>query len=142
MWLFLSMLYCNYQRGIFCSLGKNALLAPSKLLIAWVECLPVSNDYFVIQEHSSLNWCESTHQKFNNCLCINFLFYSRYKLGFCRFCTVQYNASLNELDNMFVHLTNVAIQKYGVSQVKARWMWIWEINKYWTCSRWNNDWKV
>ncbi|XP_068761499.1 polyglutamylase complex subunit TTLL1-like isoform X1 [Montipora capricornis] len=36
-----------------------------------------------------------------------------YKLGFCRFCTVQYNASLNELDNMFVHLTNVAIQKYG-----------------------------
>ncbi|XP_020628233.1 uncharacterized protein LOC110065440 [Orbicella faveolata] len=39
--------------------------------------------------------------------------YFRYKLGFCRFCTVQYNASLNELDNMFVHLTNVAIQKYG-----------------------------
>ncbi|XP_027038138.1 polyglutamylase complex subunit TTLL1-like isoform X3 [Pocillopora verrucosa] len=36
-----------------------------------------------------------------------------YKLGFCRFCTVQYNASLSELDNMFVHLTNVAIQKYG-----------------------------
>lgn len=27
---------------------------------------------------------------------------------------MQYNASLNELDNMFVHLTNVAIQKYGV----------------------------
>lgn len=26
---------------------------------------------------------------------------------------MQYNASLNELDNMFVHLTNVAIQKYG-----------------------------
>lgn len=41
----------------------------------------------------------------------------RYKLGFCRFCTVQYNASLNELDNMFVHLTNVAIQKYGVREI-------------------------
>lgn len=30
---------------------------------------------------------------------------------------MQYNASLNELDNMFVHLTNVAIQKYGVREV-------------------------
>ena len=39
----------------------------------------------------------------------------RYRHGFCRFCTVQYNASLTELDNMFVHLTNVAIQKHGVS---------------------------
>ncbi|XP_025087831.1 probable tubulin polyglutamylase TTLL1 isoform X3 [Pomacea canaliculata] len=36
-----------------------------------------------------------------------------YKLGFCRFCTVKYNASVNELDNMFVHLTNVSIQKQG-----------------------------
>ncbi|GFN96274.1 ubulin polyglutamylase ttll1 [Plakobranchus ocellatus] len=36
-----------------------------------------------------------------------------YRLGFCRFCTVKYNASLNELDNMFVHLTNVSIQKQG-----------------------------
>ena len=33
-----------------------------------------------------------------------------YKLGFCRFCTVKYNADVNELDNMFVHLTNVSIQ--------------------------------
>ena len=33
--------------------------------------------------------------------------------GFCRFCTVKYTASLNELDNLFVHLTNVAIQKHG-----------------------------
>lgn len=30
---------------------------------------------------------------------------------------MQYNASLNELDNMFVHLTNVAIQKYGVRKL-------------------------
>lgn len=36
-----------------------------------------------------------------------------YQLGFCRFCTVKYNSSINELDNMFVHLTNVSIQKHG-----------------------------
>lgn len=36
-----------------------------------------------------------------------------YRLGFCRFCTVKYNANVNELDNMFVHLTNVSIQKEG-----------------------------
>jgi tubulin polyglutamylase TTLL1 len=36
-----------------------------------------------------------------------------YRLGFCRFCTVKYNASVNDLDNMFVHLTNVSIQKEG-----------------------------
>lgn len=38
----------------------------------------------------------------------------RYHLGFCRFCTVKYTASVHELDNMFVHLTNVSIQKHGV----------------------------
>ncbi|MEQ2199932.1 putative tubulin polyglutamylase ttll1 [Xenoophorus captivus] len=36
-----------------------------------------------------------------------------YKLGFCRFCTVKYTPSTSELENMFVHLTNVAIQKHG-----------------------------
>ncbi|XP_063712833.1 polyglutamylase complex subunit TTLL1-like isoform X1 [Symsagittifera roscoffensis] len=36
-----------------------------------------------------------------------------YQLGFARFCTVKYNTSVGELDNMFVHLTNVSIQKYG-----------------------------
>ena len=41
--------------------------------------------------------------------------FTRYRLGFCRFCTVKYNASVTELDNMFVHLTNVSIQKDGVS---------------------------
>uniref|UniRef100_A0A8C3GPY3 Tubulin tyrosine ligase like 1 n=1 Tax=Cairina moschata TaxID=8855 RepID=A0A8C3GPY3_CAIMO len=40
-----------------------------------------------------------------------------YRLGFCRFCTVKYTPSTSELDNMFVHLTNVAIQKHGVSPV-------------------------
>lgn len=44
----------------------------------------------------------------------------RYKLGFCRFCTVKYTPSTSELDNMFVHLTNVAIQKHGVS-ASLRW---------------------
>ena len=33
---------------------------------------------------------------------------------------MQYNASLNEVDNMFVHLTNVAIQKYGVRKVSGK----------------------
>lgn len=36
-----------------------------------------------------------------------------YRLGFCRFCTVQYTPHMSEIDNMFVHLTNVAIQKHG-----------------------------
>ncbi|ELT87418.1 hypothetical protein CAPTEDRAFT_168095 [Capitella teleta] len=36
-----------------------------------------------------------------------------YQLGFSRFCSVKYNANVNELDNMFVHLTNVSIQKHG-----------------------------
>lgn len=43
----------------------------------------------------------------------------RYKLGFCRFCTVKYTPSTSELDNMFVHLTNVAIQKHGVSVLSS-----------------------
>ncbi|CAG0883813.1 unnamed protein product [Darwinula stevensoni] len=36
-----------------------------------------------------------------------------FRQGFCRFCTLKYDSSLDELDNMFVHLTNVAIQKQG-----------------------------
>lgn len=36
-----------------------------------------------------------------------------FKLGFCRFCTVKYDTSLTELDNMYVHLTNVSVQKHG-----------------------------
>lgn len=35
--------------------------------------------------------------------------------GFCRFCTVKYDTSVTELDNMYVHLTNVSVQKHGVS---------------------------
>ena len=49
-----------------------------------------------------------------------FLSFYRYRLGFCRFCTVRYNASLSELDNMFVHLTNVSVQKHGVSREGGR----------------------
>lgn len=33
--------------------------------------------------------------------------------GFCRFCTVKYDTSVAELDNMYVHLTNVSVQKHG-----------------------------
>ncbi|XP_038063113.1 probable tubulin polyglutamylase TTLL1 [Patiria miniata] len=47
-----------------------------------------------------------------------------YKLGFCRFCTVKYSANVNELDNMFIHLTNVSIQKHGEeynSQHGGKW---------------------
>eukprot|EP01062_Namystynia_karyoxenos_P076064 TRINITY_DN7414_c0_g1_i1.p1 TRINITY_DN7414_c0_g1~~TRINITY_DN7414_c0_g1_i1.p1 ORF type:complete len:409 (+),score=149.74 TRINITY_DN7414_c0_g1_i1:140-1366(+) len=33
--------------------------------------------------------------------------------GFARFCTVAYNTDVTDLDNMFVHLTNVAVQKQG-----------------------------
>lgn len=38
-----------------------------------------------------------------------------FKLGFCRFCTVKYDTSVTELDNMYVHLTNVSVQKHGAS---------------------------
>lgn len=36
-----------------------------------------------------------------------------FKLGFCRFCTVKYDTNVTELDNMYVHLTNVSVQKHG-----------------------------
>lgn len=39
----------------------------------------------------------------------------QFKHGFCRFCTVKYDSNMAELDNMYVHLTNVSIQKHGVS---------------------------
>lgn len=42
-----------------------------------------------------------------------------FKLGFCRFCTVKYDTSVQELDNMYVHLTNVSVQKHGVCIVCA-----------------------
>ena len=33
--------------------------------------------------------------------------------GFCRFCTVKYTASSVSMDNMYVHLTNVSLQKHS-----------------------------
>ncbi|XP_037872971.1 polyglutamylase complex subunit TTLL1 [Bombyx mori] len=36
-----------------------------------------------------------------------------FRHGFCRFCTVKYDTSVTELDNMYVHLTNVSVQKHG-----------------------------
>lgn len=34
-------------------------------------------------------------------------------LGFARFCNVKYDFEVDDLDNKFMHLTNVAIQKHG-----------------------------
>jgi len=34
-----------------------------------------------------------------------------YRGGFCRFCVEQYSSNVAEIDNVFVHLTNVAVQK-------------------------------
>ncbi len=36
-----------------------------------------------------------------------------YRMGFCRFCTMRYDKKDSELGNMFVHLTNVSIQKHA-----------------------------
>ncbi|XP_051890605.1 polyglutamylase complex subunit TTLL1-like isoform X2 [Pristis pectinata] len=43
-----------------------------------------------------------------------------YRLGFCRFCTMKYTPSTSELDNMFVHLTNVSVQKLGPVMINDR----------------------
>ncbi|ORY36702.1 tubulin-tyrosine ligase [Rhizoclosmatium globosum] len=37
----------------------------------------------------------------------------KYRQGFCRFCTVKYTSDVGDLDNSFMHLTNVSIQKFG-----------------------------
>lgn len=37
-----------------------------------------------------------------------------YKLGFARFCSAKYDTSIQKLENMYVHLTNVSVQKHGV----------------------------
>jgi len=34
-------------------------------------------------------------------------------LGFARFCNEKYSNEIHDIDNMYVHLTNVAIQKHG-----------------------------
>ncbi|XP_046633141.1 polyglutamylase complex subunit TTLL1-like isoform X1 [Daphnia pulicaria] len=36
-----------------------------------------------------------------------------FRRGFCRFCSAKYDRSTHQMDNMLVHLTNVAIQKQG-----------------------------
>jgi tubulin polyglutamylase TTLL1 len=37
----------------------------------------------------------------------------KHEQGFARFCAVKYSSDVEELDNNFIHLTNVSIQKYG-----------------------------
>lgn len=71
--------------------------------------MSTDDDLFIIQNH-----CFVQQIGFFFML-IFYILILRYKLGFCRFCTVKYTPSTSELDNMFVHLTNVAIQKHGVS---------------------------
>lgn len=36
-----------------------------------------------------------------------------FRNGFCRFCSIKYDTSVTELDNMYVHLTNVSVQRRG-----------------------------
>lgn len=36
-----------------------------------------------------------------------------FRNGFCRFCSVKYDTSVSELDNMYIHITNVSVQKHG-----------------------------
>jgi Tubulin-tyrosine ligase family. len=36
-----------------------------------------------------------------------------FRQGFCRFCNEKYTSDISEIDNMFIHLTNVAIQKHS-----------------------------
>lgn len=38
---------------------------------------------------------------------------NRCSSGFARFCNEKYSPDIAELDNMFIHLTNVAVQKYA-----------------------------
>ena len=37
----------------------------------------------------------------------------QYAHGFARFCNVKYSSQAGELNNPFIHLTNVAIQKHN-----------------------------
>jgi hypothetical protein len=37
----------------------------------------------------------------------------QYVHGFARFCNAKYNTDMGEMDNPFIHLTNVAIQKHN-----------------------------
>lgn len=47
------------------------------------------------------------------------------RLGFGRFCNVKYTPGAEELDNEFVHLTNVAIQKQGgILTIPASTCWV------------------
>lgn len=44
---------------------------------------------------------------------VNYLQVYMSQLGFARFCNIKYSSEVAEMDNQFVHLTNVAIQKHG-----------------------------
>jgi tubulin polyglutamylase TTLL1 len=40
--------------------------------------------------------------------------------GFARFCTAEYSSDVQDMDNAYMHLTNVAIQKHGALFVRAQ----------------------
>jgi tubulin polyglutamylase TTLL1 len=50
----------------------------------------------------------------------------QYVHGFARFCNAKYTTDINEVDNLFVHLTNVAVQKHD-DQYNARHGGKWHI---------------
>ncbi|KAJ3221476.1 putative tubulin polyglutamylase ttll1, partial [Clydaea vesicula] len=50
----------------------------------------------------------------------------KYGQGFARFCSIKYNTDTEDLDNNFMHLTNVSIQKFGEDyneQNGGKWSW-------------------
>eukprot|EP01050_Picozoa_sp_SAG11_P032160 SAG11_NODE_10317_length_840_cov_1.008097_1_plen_95_part_10 len=47
-------------------------------------------------------------------ICFSLSLFCPHTQGFARFCTVNYSAASGDIDNPYVHLTNVAIQKHGV----------------------------
>ncbi|XP_034937092.1 probable tubulin polyglutamylase TTLL1 isoform X5 [Chelonus insularis] len=62
---------------------------------------------FLINKLSKLKkWSREAKNPFNPNL-------SKESYVISRFCTVKYDTSIQELDNMYVHLTNVSVQKHG-----------------------------
>ena len=48
----------------------------------------------------------------------------QYCHAFARFCNVKYSTDADEMDNPFIHLTNVAIQKHNVSSRAKELLWL------------------